>query len=226
MAVRNRSGRLCGDTGVCSAHVVEQGGVADVSYRRSRSLSCCDHAWLRSALPALHRAASQGRVDEWLVGHLNEYDGKQFQDVARGALDLGELDSEEEQEAQKKAEEENAPLVERTKAVLEQEVEDVRVTTRLTESPACLVVGEHDMGAQMRRIMEAAGQTLPDSKPIFELNPDHPLVQKLDGEADEDRFAELARVLFEQAQLASGGQLEDPAAYVHRLNKLLLELSA
>lgn len=166
------------------------------------------------------------RVDEWLIGHLNEYDGKQFQDVARGALDLGELDSEEEQQAQKKAEEENAPLVERTKTVLEHEVEDVRVTTRLTDSPACLVVGEQDMGAQMRRIMEAAGQALPESKPIFELNPEHPLVQKLDGEVDEDRFGELARVLFEQAQLSTGGQLEDPAAYVHRLNKLLLELSS
>ena len=166
------------------------------------------------------------RVDEWLIGHLNEFKGKSFQDVARGTLDLGKLDSEEEQEQQKKLAEENQSLVERVKAVLSADVEDVRITTRLTDSPACLVVTENDMGPQMRRILEAAGQTLPETKPVFELNPDHPLVQKLDHEADEDRFAELSKVLFGQAQLASGGQLEDPAAYVHRLNKLLLELSS
>lgn len=166
------------------------------------------------------------RVDEWLVGHLNEFDGKSFQDVARGALDLGSLDSEEDQAEQKKLEEENQPLVERAKAALEADVEEVRVTTRLTESPACLVVGEQDLAPQMRRILEAAGQEVPETKPIFELNPEHPLVQKLDAEPDEDRFVDLARVLYEQAQLASGGQLEDPASYVHRLNKLLLELSS
>lgn len=166
------------------------------------------------------------RVDEWLIGHLTEFDGKQFQDVARGALDLAGFDSEEEQEQQKKLAEVNAPLVERVKAAMAEQVEDVRVTNRLTESPTCLVVGEQDMGQQMRRILEAAGQSLPESKPIFELNPEHPLVQKLDAEADEDRFVELSKVLFDQAQLAIGGQLDDPAAYVHRLNKLLLELSS
>ena len=166
------------------------------------------------------------RVDEWLIGHLTEFDGKQFQDVARGALDLAGFDSEEEQEQQKKLAEANEPLVERVKAALADQVEDVRITNRLTESPTCLVVGEQDMGQQMRRILEAAGQSLPESKPIFELNPEHPLVQKLDAEADEDRFAELSKVLFDQAQLAIGGQLDDPAAYVHRLNKLLLELSS
>lgn len=166
------------------------------------------------------------RVDEWLIGHLTEFDGKQFQDVARGALDLAGFDSEEEQQQQKKLAEVNAPLVERVKAAMAEQVEDVRVTNRLTESPTCLVVGEQDMGQQMRRILEAAGQSLPESKPIFELNPEHPLVQKLDAEADEDRFVELSKVLFDQAQLAIGGQLDDPAAYVHRLNKLLLELSS
>jgi molecular chaperone HtpG len=166
------------------------------------------------------------RVDEWLIGHLTEFDGKQFQDVARGALDLAGFDSEEEQQQQKKLAEANEPLVERVKVALAEQVEEVRVTNRLTESPTCLVVGEQDMGQQMRRILEAAGQSLPESKPIFELNPEHPLVQKLDAEADEDRFAELCKVLFDQAQLAIGGQLEDPAAYVHRLNKLLLELSS
>jgi molecular chaperone HtpG len=99
------------------------------------------------------------------------------------------------------------------------------VTNRLTGSPACLVVGEFDMGAQMRRLLEQAGQAVPDSKPIFEINPEHPLVTKLDQEADEDRFADLANILFDQASLAEGGTLEDPAAYVTRLNKLLLELS-
>ena len=101
----------------------------------------------------------------------------------------------------------------------------MRVTNRLTDSPACLVVGAQDMGAQMRRIMEAAGQSMPESKPILELNPEHPLVQKLDGESDEDRFADLSRLLFDQAALAAGDNLEDPASFVARLNKLLLELS-
>jgi molecular chaperone HtpG len=99
------------------------------------------------------------------------------------------------------------------------------VTNRLTDSPACLVVGDGDMGAQMRRILEQAGQAIPDSKPILELNPEHSLVQKLDQETDEDRFGDLVEILFDQSLLAEGGQLEDPAAYVHRLNKLILELS-
>ena len=139
-------------------------------------------------------------------------------------------EAEEEDEAEKKEQEEQAKqyegLVERVKALLEEQVETVRITHRLTDSPACLVVGEDDMGLQMRRIMEAAGQAMPSTKPTFELNPEHPLVAKLNDESDEDRFSELTRVLFDQAQLAEGGQLEDPAAYVSRLNKLLLELSA
>jgi molecular chaperone HtpG len=166
------------------------------------------------------------RIDEWLMGHLMEFDGKRFQDVARGALDLGSMDDEAEKEEQEKLATENEDLVKRVKDSLAERVEEVRITNRLTESPACLVVGEHDMGAQMRRIMEAAGQHLPESKPIMELNVEHPLVQKLDREADEARFAELAAVLFDQANLAAGGQLDDPANYVHRLNKLLLELSS
>ncbi|MCW8196419.1 molecular chaperone HtpG [Proteobacteria bacterium 005FR1] len=165
------------------------------------------------------------RVDEWLVSSLMEYDGKTFQDVAKGALDLGELDSEEEKKHQEEVAKELEGLLERTKKVLEERVEDVRLTHRLTDSPACLVLGEYDMGAQMRRIMEAAGQKVPSSKPSLELNPDHPLVKKLDQEQDEDRFADLAHVLFDQAHLAEGGQLDDPGSYVQRLNKLLLELS-
>lgn len=165
------------------------------------------------------------RVDEWLMGHLMDFEGKSFQDVGKGQLDLGELEDEEDKKEQEKLETDNKDLVERVKAILEAKVEDVRVTNRLTESPACLVVGEHDMGAQMRRILEQAGQEMPESKPILELNPQHPLVQKLDKESDEDRFSDLVGILFDQSSLAEGGQLEDPAAYVHRLNKLLLELS-
>lgn len=165
------------------------------------------------------------RVDDWLMGTLAEFDGKQLADVGRGALDLGDLDNEEDKKEQEALEKDSEGLIERMKTVLEDQVEEVRVTSRLTQSPACLVVGEHDMGAQMRRIMEAAGQEMPSSKPILEVNPQHPLVSKLDNESDEDRFGELSRILFDQAQLAEGGQLEDPAAYVARLNKLLLELS-
>lgn len=165
------------------------------------------------------------RVDEWLMSHLAEYAGKTLQDVGKGELDLGKLDSEEEKQAQEKVAEELKPLLERVKKALEDDVDEVRITHRLTESPACVVVAEHEMGAQMRRILEQAGQALPDSKPSFELNPEHPLVKKLEQESSEERFADLAKVLFEQANLAEGAQLEDPAAYVQRLNRLLLELS-
>jgi len=165
------------------------------------------------------------RVDEWLMSHLFEYDGKSFQDVGKGQLDLGKLDSEDEKKAQEKMAEEKKPLLDRVKQVLEAEVSDVRITHRLTDSPACVVVGEQDMGAQMRRILEAAGQKLPDSKPAFELNPDHPLVIKLEAEDNADRFSDLAHILFDQANLAEGAQLQNPAAYIQRLNKLLLELS-
>ena len=114
----------------------------------------------------------------------------------------------------------------RLAAVLEGKVAEVRATTRLTDSAACLVVGEADMGAQMRRIMEAAGQAVPESLPILEVNPAHPLVEMLDKEPDEDRFADLGSVIFDQASLAEGGQLEDPAAFVSRLNKLLLKMGS
>ena len=165
------------------------------------------------------------RVDEWLMSHLAEFDGKSLQDVGKGELDLGKLDSEEEKQAQEKVAEALKPLLDRAKAALENEVSEVRITHRLTDSPACVVVGDHDMGAQMRRILESAGQKVPDSKPIFELNPEHPLVKKLEQESSDERFGDLAHILFDQANLAEGGQLHDPAAYVQRLNKLLLELS-
>ncbi len=164
------------------------------------------------------------RVDEWLMSHLMEFDGKALKDVARGDLDLS-ADSEEEKaelEAAKKASE---GLVERIQAVLAERVAAVRPTLRLTDSPACLVVGEHEMGAQMRRILESAGQALPDTKPTLEINPGHPLLKRLDAEQVEERFTDLANIIMDQAMLAEGSSLEDPAGYVRRLNKLLVELS-
>jgi molecular chaperone HtpG len=165
------------------------------------------------------------RVDEWLMSHLAEFDGKSFQDITKGELDLGQLDTEEEKEKHKVEDEKAKPFLERVSKVLGEKVSEVRITHRLTDSPACLAVGEYDMGMQMRKIMEAAGQKVPESKPIFELNMEHPLVSKLDREADEDRFGELASILFDQACLAEGRQLDDPASYIGKLNKLLLELS-
>ncbi len=166
------------------------------------------------------------RIDEWLMSHLMEFDGKQLQDVAKGDLDLGAIEDEADKAAKEQQQEKLKDLVERVEKLLAEQVESVRVTNRLTDSPACLVVAEHEMGAQMRKLMEAAGQAMPSTKPTMELNPEHPLVTKLDQEADEDRFADLTQVLFDQALLAEGGQLQDPSAYVSRLNKLLLELSA
>ena len=166
------------------------------------------------------------RIDEWLMSYLTEFDGKHFVDVARGDLDLGKLDSEEDKKAQEEVAKAKEGLVERLKTALGEQVAEVRVSHRLTDSPAILAIGEQDLGLQMRQILEASGQKVPDSKPIFEFNPSHPLIEKLDGEADEDRFADLSHILFDQAALAAGDNLKDPAAYVQRLNKLLVELSA
>lgn len=165
------------------------------------------------------------RIDDWMMSYLTEFDGKQFQDVAKGALDLGDVENEEVKKQEEEATKEFESLLSQIKELLKDKVADVRVTSRLTDSPACLVVGEQDMGAQMRRIMEAAGQSLPDSKPIFELNPEHPLVLRLNEEQNDDRFNDLAWVLFDQAALASGDALKEPGAFVTRLNKLLLDLS-
>ncbi len=164
------------------------------------------------------------RVDDWLMNHLQEFDGKALQDVARGALDLAD-DSEEAKAEQEKLQQESEGLVERLGKALAEQVTEVRVTSRLTDSAACLVVGDYDMGAQMRRILEAAGQEVPDSKPILEVNPQHPLLKMLDQEPDEERFGDLAHIVFDQALLAEGGQLDDPATYVSRLNRLLLQMS-
>ena len=166
------------------------------------------------------------RIDEWLMSYLTEFDGKSFVDVVRGDLDLGSLDSDEDKKAQEEVAKSKEGLVERLKGALGEQVAEVRVSHRLTDSPAILAIGEQDLGLQMRQILEASGQKVPDSKPIFEFNPSHPLIEKLDAEPDEDRFADLSHILFDQAALAAGDSLKDPAAYVQRLNKLLVELSA
>ncbi|NKB97736.1 MAG: molecular chaperone HtpG [Pseudomonadales bacterium] len=165
------------------------------------------------------------RIDEWLMSMLTEYDGTQFVDVMRGDVTLpGESKSDDEDDKKDDEEKDDHPLVERIQGVLTEKVEGVRTSKRLTQSPACLVLSEDAMGAQMRRIMEQSGQAMPEAKPYFEFNPDHPLLSRLDSEPDEDRFAELVEILFDQASLAEGGSLQDPAQYVDRLNRLLLEL--
>ena len=164
------------------------------------------------------------RVDEWVLGHLTEFEGKPLQSVAKGDLDLGML----EDEAEKKAQEEQAgafkELMEKMQASLGERVKEVRITHRLTDSPACLVADEHDMGGNLARLLKAAGQKAPATKPILEINPDHPVVQRLKYE--EGRFDDWSAVLFDQALLAEGGQLEDPAAFVKRVNALMLEMGS
>ncbi|MEM8767341.1 MAG: molecular chaperone HtpG [Pseudomonadota bacterium] len=162
------------------------------------------------------------RVDEWMMSSLQDYDGKAFVDVMRDELDLPGAEDDAGEEAKDDAE--TSALTERIKGVLDEAVEAVRPSARLTDSPACLVLGAHDPGAQMRRILEASGQSLPESKPIFEYNAEHPLLQLLDQEADEDRFRDLVLILFDQASLADGTALKDAGAYVSRLNQLLLAL--
>jgi molecular chaperone HtpG len=168
------------------------------------------------------------RIDEWMMGYLTEFDGKSFQDVARGELDLSKITGEEPKsesnaDDEKSEDKENSELLVRIKSLLEDKVEEVRSTSRLTNSPACLVVGANDMGEQMRKIMAAAGQPVPEAKPILEINADHPLVNKLDTEADEDRAKILAGVLFDQAALSAGRPLENPAQFVQELNRLMFE---
>ena len=166
------------------------------------------------------------RIDEWLMSYLTEFAGKSFVDVARGDLDLGALDTEEDKQAQDEVAKSKEALVARLKTALGDQVADVRVSHRLTDSPAILAIGEQDLGLQMRQILEASGQKVPESKPVFEINPAHSLVEKLDTETDDERFADLSLILFDQAALAAGDSLKDPAAYVQRLNKLLVELSS
>lgn len=161
------------------------------------------------------------RVDEWLLSSLTEFEGKKLQSIAKGDLDLGKLESETEKEIQKKIEEEAKTLVDRIKQTLGEQVKDVRVTHRLTDSPACLVSDAHDLSGNLARILKAAGQNAPETKPILEINPTHKLVKRLEGEAGDSLFADLAHVLFDQALLAEGGTLEDPASFVKRMNSLI-----
>ncbi|HNQ75653.1 MAG TPA: molecular chaperone HtpG, partial [Pseudothauera hydrothermalis] len=163
------------------------------------------------------------RVDEWVTGHLTEFNGKPLVSVAKGGLDLGALEDEAEKKEVEKAADEYKDLLEKMKASLGERVKDVRVTLRLTDSPACLVADEHDLGMNLARILKAAGQNAPASKPILEINPNHPAVLRLKYE--DKHFDDWAAVLFDQALLAEGGTLDDPATFVKRVNQLMLAVS-
>jgi len=165
------------------------------------------------------------RIDEWLLQHLTEFDGKPLQSVSKGALDLGELEDKEESKKHGETDKQFSSLVEKIQDALGEQVKAVRITHRLTDSPACLVSEEQDLGTNLERILKEAGQEVPKSRPILEINPEHPMVIRLNDKTDSTEISDWGQILFDQAHLAEGGQLEDPAAYVKRLNKLLLELS-
>jgi molecular chaperone HtpG len=164
------------------------------------------------------------RVDEWLVSNLHEYKDKHLQSVTKGKLDLGELADKEEKEKAEQAEKEHEDLLKRLKDSLGERVDAVRVSTRLVDSPACIVVGEHDMSANLARVLKAVGQDAPSMKPTLEVNLEHPMVRRLEAESDKTRFDDLGMILLDQAILAEGGQLDDPSAFVGRLNKLMLNM--
>lgn len=165
------------------------------------------------------------RIDEWLMSHLTDFEEKQFQSIARGALDLGDLEDEESKKAQEAAEKEVEGVTERVKEVLSDKVKDVKFTHRLTDSPACVVADEQGMSTQMRKMMLAAGQEVPEIQYNFELNPEHDLVKVLADVQDEDTFGKWTQVLFDQAALSEQGNLKDPASFVQNLNSLLMQLS-
>ena len=166
------------------------------------------------------------RVDEWLISNLTEFDGKQLQSVAKGELDLDKLDTEEEKKDKEEANKDFESITKQMKEVLGDKVSEVRLTDRLTESPACIVTGDNEMSLNMERIMKEAGQSMDmmgmgGTKPIFEINPTHALVTSIKDEQDDERFADITQILFDQAILSEGGQLDDPAAFVHKLNGVL-----
>lgn len=163
------------------------------------------------------------RVDPWLVDHLREFAGKEFQDVGRGQLSLPQG---EDKITQDVSNDEHKPLLEKIRKTLKDKVETVNVSQRLVDSPACVVTSEQDLGPQLRRMLEASGQQLPETKPVLEINIDHPLVTRLSAEADDTRFGELARIVLDHALLAEGAQLDNPAAYVRRMNQYLLDVEA
>jgi len=163
------------------------------------------------------------RVDEWLMSNLPEVSGKKFQSIAKGDLDLGKLEDESEKVAKKDIEEKSKTLVEKIAKSLGDKIKEVKVTHRLTDSPACLVVGENDISGNLERILKAAGQNTPDIKPVLEINPEHALIKKLSAETDGKVFDEYSSVVFDQALISEGGQLEDPVGFVKRINELLVK---
>lgn len=164
-------------------------------------------------------------VDEWVTSHLADYEGKPLQSVNKGELDLGDVKDDDEKKTDKKKNKKFDKLAKRIKKVLDEDVKEVRVTLRLTTSPACLVSDEHDMSRHLEQILKASGQSVPGSKPILEINPDHPIVKKIDEQTDADLFNDWSHILFDQALLSEGGQLKDPASFVHKLNSLIVTLA-
>jgi molecular chaperone HtpG len=164
-------------------------------------------------------------IDEWVTTHLTEFDEKPLKSVNKGELDLGDVQNEDEKKEDEQKSKDYEKLVERISKVLDEKVKEVRVTSRLTNSPACLVTDENDMGRHLEQILQASGQSVPGSKPILEINPDHPIVKKIDNEADEDLFGDWSHILFDQALLSEGGQLGDPASFVNKLNALIVTLA-
>jgi molecular chaperone HtpG len=183
-----------------------------------------------AASPHLERLAEKGievlllsdRIDPWLVDGLQEYEGKAFADVAREGLDLPQAEGKITQES---VDDEHKPLLKKIKKTLKDRVEAVHVSRRLVSSPACVVAGESELNPQLRRVLEASGQQLPEAKPILEINIGHPLVSRLSAESDNGRFDALANVVLDHALLAEGSQLENPAEYVKRMNSLLLDIT-
>lgn len=205
-----------------------QEGQKDIYYITADSFAAAKHS------PHLEVFRKKGvevllltdRVDEFLMSSLPDYKEKAIKSVARGELDLGDMENEEEKKEQEKTQEEYKDFLEKVTKSLGDEIKEVRMTNRLTDSPACLVTGDHDMSANLERLLKQAGQDVMGHKPIFELNPEHPLVKRLSTDVDSERFDDWTKILFEQALLSEGGQLEDPATFVRRLNKMLLELTS
>jgi molecular chaperone HtpG len=158
------------------------------------------------------------RIDEWMIGSLSEYDGKKLKSVAKGDVPLDEADRKKQEEAAREAE----PLLKKLKELLGDRVGEVKVSARLTDSPSCLALSDYEMAPHLARLLREAGQEMPESRPTLEVNPAHPLVKRVEGEADEAKARDLATLLLEQAEIAAGAQLPDPAAFVQRMNRVLL----
>ena len=164
-------------------------------------------------------------IDEWVTTHLSEFDSKKLQSVNKGELDLGDIQDEDEKKKDKESNKAHDELVKRIKDILDEKVKEVRVTSRLTTSPACLVSDDNDMGRHLEQILKASGQNIPGSKPILEINPDHPIIKKIDGEKDNDLFTDWSHILFDQALLSEGGQLADPVNFVNKLNAMIVSMA-